>query len=192
MLTKNKGGRRPSAWAARVPPDGWQALDAHRQIAITPQPLVYCKPTQQHVLRWTTETGLIKHAIVLSSILDWSVQTLMQEYDDRALCEKEIQADKSGLALEHRRKKRLAAQEMVILLTDVAHNLLAWTSRWMFSSGPLAGFGPLRLTQDVLAQPGRLRFAGQQLCEVQLNIRHPHAQATAEALTRLFDHFGHP
>ena len=80
----------------------------------------------------------------------------------------------------------------MILLTDVAHNLLAWTSHWMFPSGPLAGFGPLRLIEDVLTLSGHLRFEDQRLVEVQLNVRHPHATAVAAGLERLLILFGWP
>ena len=86
----------------------------------------------------------------------------------------------------------MAAQEALILMTDVAHNLLAWLRHWMFPGGALAGFGPLRLIEDVLCQPGHLVFQGDHLCEVQLNERHPYAAATAAGLQRLFEHFGQP
>jgi hypothetical protein len=49
-------------------------------------------------------------------------------YDARGACETEIQADKGGLLLSRRRKKVLAAQETLVLLTDLAHNLLAWAA----------------------------------------------------------------
>lgn len=192
MLTKNKGGRRPDAYARRVPADGWQDIDGRRQIAALPQALAYCRPTQSHLLRWWTEAGMEKHAIMICSIVDWSAQTLMTHYDDRGACEKEIQSDKVGLRMEKRRKKRMPAQEALILLTDTAHNLLAWTSHWMFPTGDLAGYGPLRLIEDVLCLPGHLIFADDRLSEVHLNELHPHAEATAAGLERLFDYFGQP
>jgi len=192
VLTKNKGGRRPHAYARQVPDDGWEAITGGRQIAALPQPLTYCRPTQSHLLRWWNEAGLEKHAIVICSIMTWSAQELMTYYDDRGTCEKEIQSDKMGLRLEKRRKKRMSAQEALILLTDVAHNLLAWTGAWMFPTGNLAGYGPLRLIEDVLCLPGHLIFEDERLKEVHLNELHPHAAATAAGLERLFDHFGHP
>jgi hypothetical protein len=117
---------------------------------------------------------------------------LITHYDARGTCEKEIQSDKMGLRMEKRRKKRLSAQEALILLTDVAHNLLAWTGDWMFPTGDLAGYGSLRLIEDVLCLPGHLIFADGRLSEVHLNELHPHAAATAAGLERLFDHFGPP
>jgi hypothetical protein len=139
VLSKNKGGRRPAAFAARVPADGWQDLGVRRQWAALPQPLTYCRPMTAYVLRWWTDPHPAKHAIILCSIAAWSPAEVMPHYDDRALCEVEIQADKTGLHLAQRRKHALAAQEALILLTDVAHNLLAWTRHWMFPAGSLAG-----------------------------------------------------
>jgi hypothetical protein len=190
VLTKNKGGRRPAAYARRTAAEAWTAVDGRRQMASVPQPLTFSRPTQTHLLRWWTAGGQEKHAIVICSVLDWTAAEVLRHYDDRAQCEHEIQADKGGLRLEQRRKKRLAAQEALILLTDVAHNLLAWLRRWMFPTGALATFGPLRLIEDVLSQPGQLVFAGEHLCEVQLNERHPYAALTATGLQRLFEHFG--
>jgi hypothetical protein len=192
VLTKNKGGRRPAAFARRVAAAAWRDIAGGRQIAPLPQPLIYCRPTQSHLLRWWTEQGLEKHAIVICSILPWSPEELMAQYDQRGACEKEIQADKVGLKLEHRRKKLFAAQEALVLLTDVSHNLLSWTRHWMFPEGDLAGYGPLRLIEDVLCMPGHLIFEGERLSEVHLNQLHPHAAAVAVGLERLFERFDRP
>lgn len=192
VLTKNKGGRRPDSWARRVAESAWHSLPGDRQIAAVPEALTYCRPTQAHVLRWQTSQGLTKHAILIASQLDWSVTDLMAYYDARGQCEKEIQGDKLGLQLEHRRKKHLAAQEALVLLTDVAHNLLAWLPRWLSPPADWAQFGSLRLTKDILCLPGHLLFAGERLVEVQLNAAHPYAAEVALGLEHLLAHFGQP
>lgn len=192
VLTKGKGGKRPAAFANKIAADDWQTLSPKRWAAVAVDPPTYAQPTQHFVMRWVTDHGEIKHSTLLCSILDWSLAEVINHYDDRGSCETEIQADKRGLQLERRRKKHLAAQEALILMTDVAHNLLAWTTHWMFPTGPLAHFGPLRLTQDVLSLPGRLLFEEKRLIEVHLNKRHPHAQEVANGLQRLLDHFGSP
>jgi len=192
VLTKGKGGKRPAAFAAKIAEADWQPVGPKRWGAPAIEPPSYVRPTQHFVIRWVTNQGEVKQATLLCSILDWSLAEVMAHYDDRGACETEIQADKRGLQLERRRKKQLAAQEALILMTDVAHNLLAWTTQWMFPTGPLAHFGPLRLTQDVLALPGRLVFEKKRLTEIHLNKRHPHAPDVAEGLQRLLDHFGLP
>jgi hypothetical protein len=192
VLTKNKGGRRPGAWARQVAEEDWLSLGKERWVAQAVDPPTYACPMCCLVLRWLTSSGLVKHAVVLCSIPAWKMAETITHYDDRGACETEIQADKGGLKMERRRKKRLAAQEAVILLTDVAHNLAAWTRQWMFFDEPLADFGTTRLTEDVLQLPGRLFFDRGKLIEVQLNRLHPHAEAAAVGLQRLLSHFGHP
>jgi len=192
VLTKNKGGRRPSALARQVATDEWQLIGSDRWVAPAVNPPSYVCPMQCLVLCWPNARGMVKYAIVLNSILTWSMTEAIGHYDDRGACETEIQADKEGLKLERRRKKRLAAQEALILLTDLAHNLLAWAPQWMFPGEPLADFGPTRLVEDVFQLPGRLFFCGERLTEVQLNCRHPHAEAVAGGLERLLARFGNP
>jgi hypothetical protein len=192
VLTKNKGGRRPEAFARHIPLAAWQDLGQERWVASIVHPVTYARPTQSLLLRWLTEKRMTKYAIVVCSILPWSPTQVITNYDDRGACETEFQGDKTGLQLERRRKKQLAAQEALILLTDLAHNLLAWCRHWMFAQGALAQYGALRLTEDVLCLPGRLLFEGERLREVHLNQLHPHAAETAVALQRLLDHFGQP
>lgn len=192
VLGKGKGGRRPQAYAREIVAASWQDLGQERWVAPASEPVTYVRPTQHLVLRWQTSDGKTKYSTVVCSVLDWAPAEVIAHYDDRGACETEIQADKAALQLERRRKKHLAAQEALILLTDVAHNLLAWTPQWMFAGEPLAEFGPTRFTQDVLSLPGRLFFDNERLSEVQLNELHPHAVAVAAGLAQLLAHFGNP
>jgi len=193
VLTKGSGGKRPGIIARQIAPADWQVLRPDdRWVAQAIHPPTYLKPVQNLVLRWCTQAGEFKHATVVCSILAWSLPEVIAYYDDRGACETEIQADKEGLKMVKRRKMQLMAQEALILLTDLAHNLLAWSSDWMFIEPPLTDFGPTRLIEDILAIPGHLIFEGQQLIEVQLNERHPHAAQVALGLIRLLAHFDHP
>jgi len=189
VLTKGGGGRRPGAYARKIKPEDWLALENERWIAHSVEPPTYVRPVQHLVLRWKTQKGRIKHATLVCSILDWDMPEVMDHYDDRAACEIEIRSDKSGLKMCKRRKSHIAPQEALILLTDVAHNTLGWCSSWMFPDEPFASFGTTRLIQDVLAIPGRLIFVEDRLIEVHLNSLHPHSEEVAEGLRRLLRHF---
>lgn len=190
VLTKGKGGRRPSAYAARIPVDEWQSAGTNRWLAPVVNPITYRKPTRHLLLCWITQSGLLKYATLVSSVTEWSDTDILAHYEDRGQCETEIQADKGGLKMEKRRKRHLYAQESLILLTDLAHNLLAWTSRWMFPPGtPYAGFGTTRLVEDIFTIPGRLIFCEERLIEIQLNKNHPYAAETRLGLQRLLTHF---
>ncbi len=192
VLTKNKGGRRPEAFARQVASANWQPTGPDHWSAYAVAPPHYVRPTHCLVLQWLTQNGQLKYAIVICSITDWQISDIIAHYDDRGACETEIQADKGGLRLERRRKRRLAAQEALVLLTDIAHNLLAWVPRWMFPDQPLASFGTTRLIEDVFHLPGRLFFHREQLVEVQLNQLHPYAEPVAAGLERLLAHFDVP
>jgi hypothetical protein len=193
VVTKSSGGRRPAALARQVADDAWIELRADdRWVARVPPPLDLVRPVQWLALRWRTQRAQVKQSALVCSLLDWSPTEVIRHYDDRGACETEIQADKYGLGLARRRKHVLSAQEALILLTDLAHNLLAWVSPWMFPSGRLATFGPTQLIHDVLAIPGRLIFSDQHLVEVQLNELHPYAAEVVLGLERLLDHFGYP
>lgn len=192
ILTKGSGGRRPGAWAKLCGEAAWQSITSQRWLAPSPVPTPFLRPVQQWLLRWQTPAGQLKHATLLCSVVEWTAQALLDAYDDRGACETEIRTDKQGLKLGRRRKLHLPAQEALILLTDLAHNTLAWLTPLMFPEGPLATFGPLRLIEDVLSIQGRLRFDNQRLLEVQLNKTHPHSAEVAAGLHNLLDHFGWP
>jgi hypothetical protein len=192
VLGKSKGGRRPQAYARLVSDEAWEVIGPERWVAPVSDAHTYVCPTQSLALRWKTTSGEVKYAAVVCSILEWSPTDVIAHYDDRGACETEIQADKGGLKMERRRKKRLAAQEALILLTDIAHNLLAWVPDWMFPGQPLAELGTIRLTEDVFNLPGRLFFKDDRLVEVHLNRLHPNSVAVADGLKRLLAHFGNP
>ena len=79
-------------------------------------------------------------------------------YDKRGgAIEMEFKEDKQGFGLTKRNKKRAPAQQMVMLLNSLAHNVLAWVQEWLADEVPkLAGFGTLRLVRDVLSVSGKV------------------------------------
>ncbi len=192
VLSKGHGGRRAGSLAKKVAPDAWQDLGQQRWITPTIGGPTYLRPVQSFVLRWRTEQGNLKHSTLICSVLEWTAAEVMQYYNDRGSCETQIQSDKGGLKMCRRRKLHWEAQEALILLTDVAHNTLAWASNWMFDGSPLASFGTTRLIEDVLAIPGRLIFENERLEAVELNQSHPHVVHVAAGLERLLEHFGNP
>ena len=60
----------------------------------------------------------------------------IDHYDGRAGMEAELKGDKRGLGLGLLRKSRLPAQQMVVLLTTLAHNVLIWSQRWLARGAP--------------------------------------------------------
>ena len=152
----------------------------------------FARRTQTLVLRWITESDEIKHATLVHSLLDRDWRTIPGLFDDRAAMESEIKMDKWGLLLPRRRKHLFPAQEALILLTDLAHNLLAWLHPWMFANSRFAQFGPVALVNDVLSMPGEIVIKGDRLQMVSLWDTHPYAADMQKCLVKLLEHFGNP
>ena len=65
--------------------------------------------------------------------------------------------DKQGLGMTKRSKKRFAAQQVVVLLGALAHNVLTWAKRWMLPAVPaIPRLGIKRLVRDVFGSTGRV------------------------------------
>lgn len=113
-------------------------------------------------------------------------------YDSRATIESaSIRGDKQGLKLVKRRKHSLAGQEMLILLAQLAHNLIIWARGWLSQVEPkLASYGVKRWVRDLLTMRGRLTFKANQLVKVRLSGLHQLARRFFEALARFFSTIG--
>lgn len=116
-------------------------------------------------------------------------------YDQRGgAIEIEIKQDKSGLGIRKRQKKRFAAQQIVVALNALAHNVLVWARRWLAATAPELGrVGLLRWVRDLLAISGHVEFARSgRLRRVRLNARAPRSRVLGAAFQELFkrEHLG--
>ena len=90
-------------------------------------------------------------------------------YDRRGGAEVEqFRNDKSGLGLEARRKRNFLGQKGYILLTELAHNLLADFYHQALLESSFEGYGPKRIVRDLLAMPGRIVFDDDRVIRVEL------------------------
>ena len=76
--------------------------------------------------------------------------------------------DKSGLNLIARRKQGFLAQKGYILLTDLAHNLLADFHHRALVGSRFEGYGPKRIIRDLLRMPGKLTFHDGNIAKIEL------------------------
>lgn len=192
VLMKGYNGKRALAFAKQIKPADWYALRDHRWVACVSRAPRYARRTQTLVLRWVTESGETKHATLVHSLLDHDWHTIPDLFDGRGAVESEIKMDKSGLLLAKRRKQQFAAQEALLLLTDLGHNLLAWLQPWMFAESRFAKVGPVTLVNDVLCMPGEIMLKGGKLHMVALWETHPYAPEMQVCLPKLLAHFGNP
>jgi hypothetical protein len=95
--------------------------------------------------------------------------------------------DKQGLGITKRNKKRFEAQQIVMLLNVLAHNVLVWARFWLAAALPqLRRYGVLRLVRDVWHISGFVeRDRHGQLTQIVLNQLAPLARGLGMALGQL-------
>jgi hypothetical protein len=114
-------------------------------------------------------------------------------YDQRGGgVETAFKGDKQGLGLTKRNKKRFEAQQVLALLTALAHNVLIWAREWLAPAAPvLRRYGIQRLVRDLWGIGGvvELTTTGQieRLILNQANRLARHCLAALQALVTL-DH----
>ncbi len=183
VLSKGKSRKHASLVACQV--HEWYILDEHKWIAEVPAHLChrYYRHTKTVVLRWYNQkTNLFKHALLICSLHGYDLFKISQLYNDRASMENEIKADKSGLLLPRRRKKQLNAQEALVLLTDLAHNILAWSRHFWAAEPAIGDIGIYGIVNKIMPIPGKLTFKDNQLIKVRLLATHPLAKPVLASL----------
>lgn len=190
VLSKHKSSKRASLIASQV--DEWHSLSDLKWIAKAPKPLChrYYRCTQTAVLCWyNPKRNAFKHALIICSLLDLDLFELSQLYNERASIENEIKADKGGLLLPKRRKKQLEAQEALVLLTDLAHNIFAWSRDFWAGEPEIGNFGIYSIVNKIMMIPGKLTFHDGELVKVRLQATHPLAKPVVSCLSRLLTDF---
>ena len=107
-------------------------------------------------------------------------------YDQRGGgVETSFKGDKQGLGLGKRSKKRFPAQQMLMLLGSLAHNVIIWAHHWL-DSPMLHHYGTLRMVRDVFHISGFLLIdACGQVAQIVLNQAAPLAPALVHPLRKL-------
>jgi hypothetical protein len=169
----------------------WQPTSsAGREVAAVPTPVPVVRPLAQYAVRTPSQERKdgYYYAVVFSTHLELPMTEVVNRYDGRAGVEADLKSDKHGLALAVIRKRRLAAQKMVVLLTQLAHNVLLWGRQWLAAQVPrLRECGIVRLVQEVWAVPGRVKLVGEQLRSVRLRREHPRARDVCCGFRPLLD-----
>ena len=91
------------------------------------------------------------------------------------------------MGITKRNKKRFEAQQMVMLLNTLAHNVLVWARGWLAPALPkIQRYGLLRLVRDVWHISGFVEWDRHgQLTRIVLNQLAPLAQGLGLALQQL-------
>ena len=99
--------------------------------------------------------------------------------------ETSIKNSKSGLGLTKRNKRSFTAQEMLVLLAQLAYNLITWV-RDVFTptTHRLKSYGPLRMVRDLFHISGIIEMSNQgKLLRITLNEAHQLAPLLVEAFS---------
>jgi hypothetical protein len=183
LLGKMKSGRRARKLAGTV--TQWLPTSSPgREVGVVQEPVDLGRPTQQYAVRTPSadQPGNVYYAVLVST-LGLTPPEAVEEYDGRAGMENDFKGDKQGLGLRSRRKGKLAAQELVVLL---ARNLLLWCRRWLARGDVRLGkLGIVRLVREVWAVPGRVTFRQDHLTRVRLALTHPLARQVRRGLRAL-------
>lgn len=186
FVAKGYGGRRASKLAKSVPEEGWQEGPTEgQQLGVPVSAHRYARKTGTIVRRWFDWKGKLHKDHLVSTLFDLSPEQIAELYDGRAGMEADIKGDKRGLGIEKRRKKNFHAQEALVLLAQLSHNLLMWFKRWFLEGTAAAAkqLGVERLVRDVMAMPAEVRV-GRRGRKVRLKLPslHPWAKAVAEGV----------
>ena len=165
LVAKGMSNRRAKALARQV--RRWDAY-ADYWLGEVASPVDFGRPVRVFVKRRRKEDRFLHSYYVVTLSLPSKGQFLAC-YDARGGAEVEqFRNDKSGLGLAARRKHAFWAQTALVLLTDVAHNLLADFYHQALVGTRFASYGPKRIVRDLLATPGKLFFEAGELKRIAL------------------------
>jgi hypothetical protein len=182
VLSKGFSGRRARALANHV--SRWDPYAEDRWIGWVEPTFDLGRPVKVLLKRKWHQDGF-KYSYYVTTLTFPSKRALMRCYDQRGAAEiEQFRNDKGGLYMSARRKQRMMAQKALILLTDLAHNLLADFHNQALVGSPFENWGLKRIVRDLLHVPGRLRFQSGQLKRIELLAAHPYADALIICLER--------
>ena len=165
VMAKGTSNRRAETLARQV-----RRWDAYDQIWLgeVPSPVDYGRPVRVFVKKRRKEDQW-RHSYYVSTLSQPSKGLFMAFYDQRGAAEiEQFRNDKRGLNLTARRKRRFLGQKGYVLLTDLAHNLLADFHHRALVGSRFEGYGPKRIIRDLLHMPGRLTFNDGKLARIEL------------------------
>lgn len=164
----------------------------------------YVRPVRRLAVRCRQHNGQWAYGVLISTLAPAEVLALTQHttdtepatvllayvafYDQRGGgIETSFKGDKQGLGLTKRNKKSFEAQQMVMLLGSLVHNVVVWARRWLTAPlglpAQLCHYGMLRMVRDVFQISGFLVVDPlDQIVQIVLNQAAPLAPALVDSL----------
>jgi len=105
-----------------------------RQAGWVTNPHRYSKKTRQLAIRKTTKKGYT-YSVLVSTDMDADMMKMVADYDARGgIPESSFCQDSQGLSSLKRRKGGFAAQQMLTLVNQLAHNMIRWFQHWLIEA----------------------------------------------------------
>ena len=165
LVAKGTSNRRAKALARQV--QRWDAYGDH-WLGEVASPVDFGRPARVFVKRRCKDNKFV-HSYYVATLSLPSKGHFLALYDARGGAEVEqFRNDKSGLGLAARRKRAFCGQQGLVLLTDLAHNLLADFYHVALAGTQFDGYGPKRIVRDLLSIPGNLVFEAGELKRIEL------------------------
>lgn len=178
ILAKAKNWQRTNRLAKTV--KQWHLLPElpGHEIAWVGAPFEYVKPTRQIAIRWLNPKGKWQYAVLVFNLTDDMIfylagvsaqkrftqqqffSALMKAYNLRSGgVETSFKNSKQGLGLNKRKKKGFHAQHLLVLLAQLAYNVVVWVRHELKKySRAISSFGTLRMIRDVFRISGKVQF----------------------------------
>jgi hypothetical protein len=206
LITKDYSSKRAARLAKTVQQWYPDPKVKGREVGLVTHPQTYHRPTTQIAVRSPKKNGRFGYAVLITTVSATDILKLVGQphskakavhavllayvafYDARSGgVETQIKGDKQGLGLTKRNKKKMAAQQIVVLLAMLAHNVIIWARQWLAECAPqLNHYGVLRMVRDVFTMRGRVQFdRDTSQCNILLDEADRLATMVAVALRRL-------
>lgn len=173
FIGKGISNRRAHAWAKQV--TRW---DPYQDVFVAeiPSPIDWGTPVRVFIKKRPKKEHFC-YSYYLSTLKLPAKGHFIALYDLRGGAEVEqFRNDKMGLYLASRRKNDFLAQKGLILLTDLAHNLLADFHHRALVGTKFELFAQKRIVRDLLQIPGLLIFDRERLKKISLLSTHPNSK----------------
>ena len=201
-ITKVKNWQRTSKLVKTV--KKWCAIPelTDHECGWVSEPHEYVRPTRQLAIRWPNKkNGGWYECVLVFNLTDGLIfelarspmpetfseselfSAIVQAYDLRGgSVETSYKNSKQGIGLLKRNKKCFHAQEMLVLLAQLAYNITGWVQNELAQhSSTIASFGTLRMIQDAFQIAGKIDFdSNGNIVSITLNQFHKLAKAFQE------------
>jgi hypothetical protein len=206
LLVKVKNWKRAAKLAQSVTTWHTDPKTGDRQVGWVQETHAYPRPTRQVAIRTPKKDGSWLYWVLVLALSDEQLFSLARQpvphtptpeqimfaavyaYDLRSGgVETSIRGSKGGLGITKRNKRSFCAQEMLVLLAQLAYNLITWIRTVLADAVPaFQHFGPLRMVRDVFQILGHIRLDPQdRVLGITLNEAHFLAPPFAEAMSSL-------